>query len=91
MSNKVPFEKKGFKYFICYKDGNVIPLCISLSKISAYRRDFDETKNMSLLIKDDELLEKYNEIWVKVSNNIKKIFDSEPVYHTNFHGDKMSI
>ena len=29
----------------------------------AYRRDFDETKYMSFLIKDDELLEKYNEIW----------------------------
>ena len=29
--------------------------------------------NMSFLIKDDKLLEKYNEIW------IKKVFDSEPV------------
>ena len=27
-----------------------------------YRRDFDETKYISSLIKDDELLEKYNEI-----------------------------
>ena len=32
------------------------------SKISAYRKDFDETKYMSFLIKDDELLERYNEI-----------------------------
>ena len=38
----------------------------------AYRRDFDETKYMSLLIKDDDLLEKYNEIWEKVKNSIKK-------------------
>ena len=30
-------------------------------------------------IKDDELSEKYNEIWEKVKNNIKKEFDSEPV------------
>ena len=30
--------------------------------MSAYRRDFDETKCISHLIKDDELLEKYNEI-----------------------------
>ena len=29
-------------------------------KMSAYSRDFDETKYMSFLIKDDELLEKYN-------------------------------
>ena len=33
------------------------------------------------LIKDDKLLEKYNEIWEKVSNCIKKGFDSEPVYN----------
>ena len=31
----------------------------------AYRRDFDKTKCMSFLIKDNELLEKYNEIWKK--------------------------
>ena len=39
--------------------------------MSVYRRDFDETKYMSFLIKD-KLLEKYNEIWEKVENNIKK-------------------
>ena len=33
--------------------------------MSAYRRDFDETNYISFLIKDDELLEKYNEIWGK--------------------------
>ena len=47
--------------------------------MSAYRRDFDKTKYMSVLIKDDEILEKYNEIWEKVKNSIKKEFDSEPV------------
>ena len=31
-----------------------------MPKMSAYRRDFDETKYISFLIKDDELLEKYN-------------------------------
>ena len=30
--------------------------------MSTYRRDFDETKFMSFLIKDEELLEKYNKI-----------------------------
>ena len=29
----------------------------------AYRKDFDETKHMFFLIKDDELLEEYNAIW----------------------------
>ena len=38
------------------------PPCKFLPKMSAYKKDFDETKYMSFLIKDDELLEKYNEI-----------------------------
>ena len=36
---------------------------------------------MSFLIKDDELLEKYNQIWEKVKNTIKEKFDSKPVYN----------
>ena len=51
--------------------------------MSVYRRDFNETKYI-VLIKDDELLEKYNEIWEKVKNNIKKDFDSERVYNEKY-------
>ena len=45
---------------------------------------FDETKYMSSLIKNDELLEKYNEIWDKVSNTIKKRFNSKPIYNEKY-------
>ena len=48
--------------------------------MKAYRGDFGETEYMSFLIKDDELSEKYNEIWGKVGKAIKKKIDSEPVY-----------
>ena len=34
-----------------------------LLKMIAYRREFDETKYMSFLIKDDVLLKKYYRIW----------------------------
>ena len=37
------------------------------SKNEGYRRDFDETKYMSFMIKDDYLPEKYHEIWDKKS------------------------
>ena len=48
VSNKVYFSKKVFKYLIGYKDANNIwPLCIFLPKMSAYGKDFDETKYMS--------------------------------------------
>ena len=64
VSNKIFFGKKGLRYFVGYKDSKkIIPLCIFLPKMTAYRKDFDQAKFMSFLIKDDELLEKYNEIW----------------------------
>ena len=36
---------------------------------------FDETKCMSFLMEDDELLEEYNETGDKVYNSVKKEFD----------------
>ena len=55
-----------------------------LPKTSTYRRDFDETKYMSFLIKDDELLDRYNEIWEKFKNSINKEFDSDPSYKEKY-------
>ena len=58
------------------------PSCLFLPNMSIYRRDFDKTKWLSFLIKDDKLLEKYNEILEKkVSNIIKKEFDKKPVHN----------
>ena len=39
---------------------------------------------MHILIKDDDLLEKYNTIWDKVCTDIRKEFDSKPVYNKNY-------
>ena len=80
VSNKISYGKNDFKYFIGYKDAKRIrPSCILLPKISAYRRNFDTTKCVSFLIKDEKLLEKYNEIWKKVSSVTKKEFDGNSV------------
>ena len=49
-----------------------------------YDKCFDETKYMTFLIKDEELLETYNRLWNKVSNLMKKGFDSEPVYNEKY-------
>ena len=51
--------------------------------MSAYTGEFDDTKYF-LYIKDNELLEKYNEIWEKVKKSTKKEFDSEPVYNETY-------
>ena len=56
-----------------------------LPKTSAYEKSHDgQTKWMYFLIEDDDLLEKYNTIWDKVSADIKKEFDCEPVYNKHF-------
>ena len=67
-----------------------------LPETSAYVKSYDgKTKWMYVLIENDDLLEKYNTICDKVSANIKKEFDSEPVYNKNVletkiksHGDE---
>ena len=51
--------------------------------MSAYT-DFDKTKNMSFLMKGNEVLEKYNEIWKKIINSIKKESDRESVYNEKY-------
>ena len=85
VSNKVSFVKIGLKYFIGYKnDKKIRPLCIFLPKMSACRTDFDETKYISFFIRDDELLEKYNDIWEQVKNSIRKEFESETVYNEKY-------
>ena len=59
LSNKASFTKKGFIYFIGYKGAkNLRPLGNIFPKMSTYRKNFDETKCTSFLIKDDVLLEK---------------------------------
>ena len=55
------------------------------TKTSSFVKSYDaQTKWMYHLTEDEDLLEKYNTIWDKVRAEIKKEFDSEPVYNKNF-------
>ena len=80
-----------------HDDYKVKTLHIMLPKISAYLKKYDgQTKWVYFLIENDDVLEKYNTILDKVSADIKKEFDSEPVYNKNFlktkikcYGDKI--
>ena len=66
--------------------------------MSAYVKSHDgQTKWMYFLIEDDELSEKYNTIWDKVSAGITKEFDSKAVYNKkkmktkiNTYGDEVT-
>ena len=72
ISDKFKLGDDGFKYFIGFKGGEIIkPLCIILHQMSAYIKYFENGgKNMSFVIKDDGVLDKYNEIWNKVEKDL---------------------
>ena len=87
VSNKISFGEKNYSYFngYLYNDHKVKPLHIMLSKTIAYVKSYDgQTKWIYFSIEDDDLLEKFNTIWDKVSADIKKELDSEPVYNKKF-------
>ena len=84
VSNKISFGEKNYKHFIGYfYNGNKVkPLNIMFPKTSAYVKGYGgQSKWMFFLIEDDALLKKYSTIWDKVSADIEKEFDSEPVYN----------
>ena len=81
-----------------HNDHKVKPLHIMLPKTSPYVKSYDgQTKWVYFSIEDDDLWKKYNAIWNKVSADIKKEFDSEPVNNKEFlktkkkyHGDEVT-
>ena len=72
VSDKFKHNNEGFKYFIGYQEGEIVkPLCIILPQMSGYIKYFENGgKNMSFLIKDDEVWEKYENIWDLIKNNL---------------------
>ena len=84
--DKFKHSNEGFKYFIGYQEGVIIkPLCITLSQMSGYIKYFEnDGKNMSFLIKNDEVLEKYDKIWDIIKDILGTEFHSEPVYEYKY-------
>ena len=57
VSDKVKHSDEGCKYFIGNQEGEIVkPLCIIFPQMSGYIKYFENgDKNMSFLIKDDEM------------------------------------
>ena len=86
VSNKFKHNNEGFKYFIGYQEGGIVkPLCIILPQMSGYIKYFENGgKNMSFLIKDDEVWDKYHKIWDKIKDKLGIKFHSKPVYEYKY-------
>ena len=53
--------------------------------MSRYIKYFENGgKNMSFMIKDDDVLDKHNEIWDKIRETLNIKFHSEPVYDEKY-------
>ena len=86
VSDKFKHNNEGFKYFIGYQEGEIVkPLCIILPQMSGYIKYFKNGgKNMSFLIKDDEVWEKCKDIWYVIKNKRSIKFHDKPVYDKTY-------
>ena len=86
VSDKFKHNNEGFKYFIGYQEGEIVkPLCIILPQMNGYIKYFQNLgKNMSFLIKDEEVLDKYEQIWDVIKNKLSIKFHSKPIYDETY-------
>ena len=75
VSDRFNHSDAGFKYFIGHQEGRIFkPLCIILPQMSGYIKHFENGgKNMSFLIKYDEVWEKYDKIWEVIKDKLNFI------------------
>ena len=83
VSDKFKHDDDGF---IGYKEGQIVkPLCIILPRMTGYIKCFAKGgKNMSFVIKDDDVLDKYNDIWDKIKETLSIKFHNTPVYDEQY-------
>ena len=72
VSDKFRHSEEGFKYFIGYQEDKIVqPLCIILPQMNGYIKYFENGgKNMSFLIENSEVCEKYEDIWNVIKNKL---------------------
>ena len=86
VSVKFKHNEEGYKYFIGYQEDEIVkPLCIILPQMNGYIKYFDNGgRNMSSLIKNNEVWEKYEDIWKVIKNKLSIKVNSEPIYENKY-------
>ena len=81
VSNEWKINDTTYKYLCGYLNNDFIqPLCVILPQMNGYIKYFDDGgKNMSFVTDDEEVYEKYNEIWEVVRKLLKLKFTVGPV------------
>ena len=86
VSDRFKHSDNSFKQFIGYQEGGIVkPLCIILPQMSGYIEYFENGgKNMSFVIKDDEVWQKYDENWDVITNKLGIKFHSKPIHDQKY-------
>ena len=82
VSDRFKHSEEGFKYFTGYQEDEIVkPLSIILPQMNRYIEYFENGgKNMSFLIKNSEVCQKYEDIWNVIKNKLDIKFHSQPIY-----------
>ena len=93
VSNKWKINDATYKYLCGYLNNDTIqPLCVILPQMNGNIRYFDDgEKNMSFVMDDEEIYEKYNEIWEVVRKLLKVKFTVGPVRDDKYIIAKLKI
>ena len=86
ISEKFKYSEEGFKYFIGYQENEIVkPLPIISPQMNGYIKYFEnDGKNLSFLIKNSEVSEKYEDIWNVIKNKLNIKFHSQPIYENKY-------
>ena len=93
VSNKRKISDTAYKYLCGYLSNDVIqPLCVILPQTNGNIKYFDDGgKNISFVTDDQEIYEKYNEIWEVVRKLSKVKFTVGPVRDDKYIIAKLKI
>ena len=93
VSNKCKINDTTYKYLCGYLNNDTIqPLCVILPQMNGNIKYFDDGgKNMSFLTYDEEIYEKYNEIWEVVRKLLKLKFAVGPLRDDKYIAAKLKI
>ena len=93
VSSKWKINDTTYKYLCGYLNNDTIqPLCVILRQMSGNIKYFDDGgKNISFVTDDEEIYEKYNEIWEVVKKLLKLKFTVGPVRDDKYIVTKLKI
>ena len=93
VSKKWKINDTTYKYLCGYLNNDTIqPLCFILPQMNGYIKYFDDgEKNMSFVTDDEEIYEKYNEIWEVIRKLLKVDFTVGPVRDDKYLVAKLKI